>query len=148
MWFAALGRFDDDEWFQSFCVRLLEADGEVLRLLERDPFQGRRPRFIRAMLYRYRFSDGETGKRDGVWWTRELLREYSPILSLPGLKQGGPYQIRPAHAGPDKARPTLVMVLEDEAGYGTKVNFVWPVMALAQPSSESPCGRERALMRR
>lgn len=84
MWFAALGPFDDNEWFQSFCVRLLEADGEVLRLLERDPFQGRRPRFIRAMLYRYRFSDAETGKRDGVWWTRELLRQYSPILSLTG----------------------------------------------------------------
>ena len=84
MWFAALGRFDDNEWFQRLCVRLLEADGEVLRLLERDPFQGRRPRFIRAMLYRYRFSDAETGKRDGVWWTHERLREYSPILSLSG----------------------------------------------------------------
>ena len=46
-----------NEWFQNFCVRLLEADGEVLRLLERDPFEGRRPRYIRAVLYRYRFSD-------------------------------------------------------------------------------------------
>jgi hypothetical protein len=84
MWFAALGRFDDNEWFQNLCVRLLEADGEVLRLLERDPFQGRKPRYIRAVLYRYRFSDAETGKLDGVWWTRERLREYSPILSLSG----------------------------------------------------------------
>ena len=31
--------------------------------------------------------------------------------------------------------------------YGMNVNFAWPVMALAQPSSELPCGRERALMR-
>jgi hypothetical protein len=84
MWFAALGRFDDNEWFQSFCVRLLEADGEVLRLLERDPFQGRKPRFIRARLDRYRFSDAEARRRDGVWWTRERLREYSAVLSLSG----------------------------------------------------------------
>jgi hypothetical protein len=84
MWFAALGRFDDNEWFQNFCVRLLEADRELLRLLERDPFQGRKPRYICAVLYRYRFSDAETGKRDGVWWTRERSSEYSPILSLSG----------------------------------------------------------------
>jgi lipase maturation factor 1 len=84
MWFAALGRFEDDEWFQNFCVRLLQADKEVLRLLERDPFEGRRPRYVRAVLYRYRFSDAEARQRDGVWWTRERLREYSPILSLSG----------------------------------------------------------------
>jgi hypothetical protein len=84
MWFAALGRFEDDEWFQNFCVRLLQADKEVLRLLERDPFEGRRPRYIRAVLYRYRFSDAEARRRDGVWWTRERVREYSPVLSLSG----------------------------------------------------------------
>jgi hypothetical protein len=84
MWFAALGRFDDDEWFQNFCARLLEADQEVLRLVEHDPFEGRRPRYVRAVLYRYRFSDAEARRRDGVWWTRERLREYSPILSLSG----------------------------------------------------------------
>jgi hypothetical protein len=81
LWFAALGRFDDNEWFQNFCVRLLEADAEVLTLLERDPFEGRKPRYIRAVLYRYRFADAETRRRDGVWWTRQRLREYSPILS-------------------------------------------------------------------
>ena len=82
MWFAALGRFDDEPWFQSFCARLLEADGEVLTLLARDPFQGRKPRYIRAVLYRYQFSDAEARRRGGVWWRRERLREYSPILSL------------------------------------------------------------------
>ena len=81
MWFAALGRFDDELWFQSLCVRLLEADGEVLKLLERDPFRGRRPRYVRAVLYRYRFSNAAE-HRLGIWWTRERLREYSPVLSL------------------------------------------------------------------
>jgi lipase maturation factor 1 len=82
MWFAALGRFDDERWFQNFCVRLLEADGAVLKLLERDPFPGRKPRYIRAVLYRYRFSDPATARRNDVWWVRERLGEYSPVLSL------------------------------------------------------------------
>ena len=82
MWFAAFGQFGDEQWFQSFCYRLLEADDQVLRLLERDPFQGRKPRQIRAVLYQYRFADPETRRRDGVWWSRERLGEYSPILSL------------------------------------------------------------------
>jgi predicted DCC family thiol-disulfide oxidoreductase YuxK len=82
MWFAALGEFEGEPWFRNFCVRLLEADADVLQLLERDPFRGRKPRQLRAVLYRYRFSDLATYRRDRVWWTRERLRDYSPILSF------------------------------------------------------------------
>jgi hypothetical protein len=82
MWFAALGQFTDEQWFQRFCVRLLEGDAEVSRLLERDPFYGRKPRYLRAVLYRYRFSDAATRRRDGSWWTREKIGDYSPVLSL------------------------------------------------------------------
>jgi hypothetical protein len=88
MWFAALGRFEDERWFQNLCVRLLEADGAVLKLLERDPFQGRKPRYVRAVLYRYRFSDRATGRQAGVWWVRERLGEYSPVLSLNATPPG------------------------------------------------------------
>jgi predicted DCC family thiol-disulfide oxidoreductase YuxK len=89
MWFAALGRFEAEAWFQNFCVRLLEADGAVLRLLERDPFQGRRPRYVRGVLYRYRFSDRATGRPGDVWWVRERLGDYSPVLSLSATPPGG-----------------------------------------------------------
>jgi hypothetical protein len=82
MWFAALSRFDDEPWFQNLLVRLLEADSEVLKLLEHDPFQGRKPRYIRAVLYRYRFADAGAREAEGAWWTRERLGEYSPTLSL------------------------------------------------------------------
>jgi lipase maturation factor 1 len=82
MWFAALSRFDDEPWFQNLLVRLLEADSDVLKLLEHDPFQGRKPRYIRAVLYRYRFADAGAREREGAWWTRERLGEYSPTLSL------------------------------------------------------------------
>ncbi len=81
MWFAALSRFGDEPWFQAFCVRVLEGSPDVLRLLGRDPFQGRPPRSIRGVLYRYHFSDA-AARRQGVWWTRERLGPYSPALTL------------------------------------------------------------------
>jgi hypothetical protein len=92
MWFAALSGFDDEPWFQNFCAQLLEADGKVLALLERDPFEGRKPRYIRAVLYRYQFSEAEARRRDGVWWRRERLRDYSPILST--ASHGAPTSAR------------------------------------------------------
>jgi lipase maturation factor 1 len=86
MWFAALGEYQENVWFQNFCVRLLEGSPDVLRLLARDPFEGRPPRYVRAELYRYRFSGAAdaspAGTEVGPWWTRERLGEYSPVLSL------------------------------------------------------------------
>jgi lipase maturation factor 1 len=82
MWFAALGRFGDERWLQNFCVRLLNDDRDVLNLLARNPFQGRAPKYLRAILYRYRFSDAEARRRDGIWWTRERVADYSPVLTL------------------------------------------------------------------
>ena len=79
---SALGRYEDAPWFRSFCMRLLEGSPEVQRLLAHDPFEGRRPRYVRALLYRYRFADRATHQREGVWWTREALGQYSPVLSL------------------------------------------------------------------
>jgi hypothetical protein len=82
MWFAALGRYDENVWFQNFCARLLEGSPSVLGLLARDPFNGTPPRFVRAVLYRYRFASMAAHRAEGVWWTRERLGEYSPVLSL------------------------------------------------------------------
>jgi hypothetical protein len=82
MWFAALSSYDAEPWFQRFCRRLLEGSPDVLRLLAYDPFEGRAPRYVRATLYQYRFSDSAGWRTDGVWWTRERLGEYSPVLSL------------------------------------------------------------------
>jgi lipase maturation factor 1 len=89
MWFAALGRFDEERWFQRMCLRVLEGDAVVLRLLERDPFHGHAPRFLRAVLYRYRFTSRAARRSDGAWWTRERLGEYSPVLSLSASDQPG-----------------------------------------------------------
>jgi hypothetical protein len=82
MWFAALGRYEEEWWFQRFCEQLLRGSPSVSALLAEDPFAGKPPRFVRATLYRYRFTDRRTRRETGSWWTRERLREYSPELSL------------------------------------------------------------------
>jgi hypothetical protein len=82
MWFAALSHYQNEPWFAGFCLRLLEGSPDVLRLLERDPFHGRPPHYVRASLYQYHFPDAATRRQQAVWWTRERLGDYSPILSL------------------------------------------------------------------
>ena len=82
MWFAALSQFDHEAWFRNFCVRLLQGSPDVLRLLQRDPFEGRPPHYVRALVYQYRFADAATRRTDGMWWTRERVGDYSPVLSL------------------------------------------------------------------
>lgn len=73
MWFLPLGRALD-EWFTGFLIRLLEADPATLRLLRLDPFDGARPRWIRAVSYRYRFATRAERRRSGVVWVRDRRR--------------------------------------------------------------------------
>ncbi len=88
MWFAALG--PPPMWFFRFLQRLLEASPEVLALLERAPFGERRPKYVRARLYRYRVTNSETRKRTGEWWNRELVGVYVPPIAL-APKRATPY---------------------------------------------------------
>ncbi len=82
MWFAALGDFRETPWFISFCVRLLEGSPEVLALLKNNPFAEAPPRYIRAMVYDYHFTDPATRRATGDWWRRKLTRPYCPVLTL------------------------------------------------------------------
>ena len=81
MWFAALGRYEQEFWFRNFCDRLLAGSPPVLALIAHDPFGGTPPRFIRSELFQYRFSDRAAWERDRAWWTRERLAPYSPAIS-------------------------------------------------------------------
>lgn len=71
MWFLALGSVAQHVWFERFLLRLLEADPAVLRLLHHDPFDGERPRWVRARVFRYRYATRAERRRDGVWWVRD-----------------------------------------------------------------------------
>ncbi|MCC3293213.1 lipase maturation factor family protein [Arthrobacter sp. zg-Y411] len=69
MWFLALGSYG--AWFPELLRKLLSGDTRTLRLLRRDPFNGEPPRWIRAQVYRYRYSTAAERRSEGVWWVRE-----------------------------------------------------------------------------
>jgi lipase maturation factor 1 len=75
MWFASLTTYENAPWYQNFCLRLLEGSPDVLRLLARNPYPDRPPKYIHGVLYRYHY--GTT-----TWWTRERVGDYSPVQSL------------------------------------------------------------------
>jgi predicted DCC family thiol-disulfide oxidoreductase YuxK len=82
MWFAALGDRTDNPWFESLMRRLLEGSPPVLALFEADPFPDRPPKYVRALLYDYRFADSSTRAATGQWWVRQLAGLYFPEVSL------------------------------------------------------------------
>jgi hypothetical protein len=82
MWFAALGDYRSSPWFVSFCERLLKGSPPVLALLRKNPFPYAPPRYVRALLYRYRFTTLAEHRADGAWWKRTLLGDCCPTLSL------------------------------------------------------------------
>ena len=83
MWFAALGNYRENPWFVNFAVKLLQGSPEVRGLLEADPFGGRAPQYVRAVLYDYSFTDAEERRRTGNWWKREIHEQlYLPPVGL------------------------------------------------------------------
>lgn len=82
MWFAALGRVEQNPWFVLFLRRLLEAEPEVLALLERDPFDGERPRQVRAYVDDYQFTSIDERRQSGNWWTSEPRAIYVPEIGV------------------------------------------------------------------
>ncbi len=86
MWFLPLGS-GGTLWFERLLRRLLEADPATLRLLRHDPFDGERPRWVRARTYRYRFSTPEERRRTGAWWVRREMGVAVDPVSLPMLRR-------------------------------------------------------------
>jgi predicted DCC family thiol-disulfide oxidoreductase YuxK len=82
MWFAALGNYQQNVWFEKFCERLLQGSPDVLALLDQNPFPKQPPRFVRAGLYDYRFTNLAERRATGAWWKREFIGEYLPTVSL------------------------------------------------------------------
>jgi len=82
MWFAALGPSQQSPWFLRFCVKLLEGEPEVLALLANNPFPKDPPRYLRAVVWNYRFSNPDERRADGSWWRRSAPRIFLPAISL------------------------------------------------------------------
>ncbi len=82
MWFAALGSYRNNRWFVNLMVRLLEGSPPVMALLAKNPFPGQPPRYIRAVVYDYRFTTFSTRRATGDWWSRQFKGLYFPVASL------------------------------------------------------------------
>ncbi len=82
MWFLPFGEWQEHQWFVSLLMRLLQGTPEVTSLLAQNPFPDYPPRYVRALLYDYRFTTREERMVDGAWWHRELIGEYAPLMSL------------------------------------------------------------------
>ena len=83
MWFAALqGNPQNTSWFLHFMGALLQGRPEVLQLLAENPFPDTPPRYVRATLYDYHFTDIATKRSEGTWWYRERKGLYCPAVSL------------------------------------------------------------------
>lgn len=84
-WFLPFYGGQAQPWLIHLVKKLLDADHGALGLLAGDPFSGRRPRFVRAVLYKYRFTRPGEGKD---WWVREAQGLYLPPVAAgdPGLE--------------------------------------------------------------
>lgn len=86
MWFAAMATPNDYSWTLHLVWKLLHNDREVLSLFANNPFPDKPPRYIRAVLYRYKFAPPNN---EGRCWEREELHEWLPPLTAdnPRLKE-------------------------------------------------------------
>lgn len=76
MWFAAISPGYAQPWFTPFLQRLLRNDRPTLRLLRHNPFPDAPPRYVRALLYEYRFTTPAELRRERAWWHRRLIGGY------------------------------------------------------------------------
>ncbi|MEU3788395.1 lipase maturation factor family protein [Streptomyces fructofermentans] len=83
MWFAALSPAYAGTWFTVLVERLLENDRDTLRLLRRSPFpRDAPPRYIRARLFRYRYTTWHELRTTGACWDRTYVRDFLPPTRL------------------------------------------------------------------
>ncbi|MEV6741912.1 lipase maturation factor family protein [Streptomyces sp. NPDC051104] len=83
MWFAALSPAYAGSWFGGLVERLLENDRATLKLLRRSPFPpDEPPRYVRARLFRYRYTTWREMRETGACWHRTYVREFMPPTRL------------------------------------------------------------------
>jgi lipase maturation factor 1 len=86
MWFAALSDYRAAPWFTNFMVRLLQGSPDVLGLLGKNPFPNAPPKFVRAELFDYSFTNFATRRDTGDWWARQPRGLYFPQISLQDVR--------------------------------------------------------------
>jgi hypothetical protein len=79
MWFAAMATPQEYPWTLHLVWKLLHNDPATLDLFGGNPFPGKPPRYIRAVLYTYSFAKPDNPQR--LWWNRQEQGLWLPPLS-------------------------------------------------------------------
>lgn len=88
MWFAALSPRHAGPWLERLLLRILEGSPAVVRLLDDPSLLEKPPRYVRVLMYDYRFTTPEESKAaPGAWWTRERRGELTGALSLDSFRR-------------------------------------------------------------
>jgi hypothetical protein len=80
LWFASLGTWRESAIVPRTEKHLLSSDSDVLALFAGNPFPSAPPRQVRAVIWQYHFSSLDEKRRKGIWWRRELLGLYAPVI--------------------------------------------------------------------
>jgi len=80
MWFAAMATPNDYPWTVNLIWKLLHNDANAVGLFAGNPFPTKPPRYIRAVLYKYRFA--KPGNSHKFWWNRERISLWLPAMSV------------------------------------------------------------------
>ncbi len=85
MWFAAMSTPDQYLWTYNLVWKLLRNDPNTISLFANNPFPDKPPKFIRAVLYRYKFA--KPGNPQKLIWIDDRIGDWMPVLSAdnPGL---------------------------------------------------------------
>ena len=86
MWFAALGDYRTNPGSSRSCSGCSRASSRC-SAPRRQPFPERPPRFVRAALDQYRFTDLAERRVTGHWWKRERQGLYFPQVSLESFRR-------------------------------------------------------------
>jgi hypothetical protein len=80
MWFASMSTAQEYPWTYNLVWKLLHNDPGAVSLFAGNPFPGKQPRYIRAVLYKYRFAT--PGNSRGLVWTSERIGDWIPVVSV------------------------------------------------------------------
>jgi hypothetical protein len=80
LWFASMSSPEEYPWTYNLIWKLLHNDRNALSLFANNPFPGKPPRYIRAVLYRYTFVRHD--KSQHLWWDRKLIGTWIAPVSI------------------------------------------------------------------
>jgi hypothetical protein len=80
LWFASLGSWRENLIVPSTEERLLAGAPDVLALFAGNPFPQHSPKQVRSILWQYWFTSLAEKRATGMWWRRQLIGPYAPVL--------------------------------------------------------------------